>query len=158
MKERELTYSEETNISQHWVLNRMYQWSHMGVKLNIILGQLFSSEDARLQKCSSYQVSVFEYFLNSPFLVLFFFFILFIWVLSFGCTGPSLLCAGFSRQRLLVWNTGSRRTGSAALRHAESSRARIEPASPCTGRRILTLVFNLKVVFSWTTRKVPTWF
>ena len=43
----------------------------MDVKLNIMLGQLCSSEDVRLQKCSSYQVSVFEYFLNSPILVSF---------------------------------------------------------------------------------------
>ena len=124
MKERELTYSEETNISQHWVLNRMYQWSHMGVKLNIILGQLFSSEDARLQKCSSYQVSVFEYFLNSPFLVLFFFFILFIWVLSFGCTGPSLLRVSF----LQLWRAW------AALQHSsrgeQSNRLPRSPPNP----------------------------
>ena len=134
----------------------------MDVKLNIILGQLFSSEDARLQKCSSYQVSVFEYFLNSPFLVLFFFFILFIWVLSFGCTGPSLLrvsflqlwrawaalqlwCMGFSLQRLLLlqsvgctaWAQQLSRTGLVARGHVESSQTRDQTHIPCTGRCIL---------------------
>ena len=59
MKVKEFTYSEETNVSQHWALNRIYQLSHTDVKLNTMSGQLFSSEDERLQKCSSYQVSVF---------------------------------------------------------------------------------------------------
>ena len=79
----------------------------MDVKLNIMLGQLCSSEDARLQKCSSYQVSVFEYFWNSPILVSFKFYLLrylFLAALGLPCCVSAFSSCG---ERELVSSCGA---------------------------------------------------